>query len=84
MKLLFFLRIKIITKELMNKAPRQKRAEIQRLTSISNLRTKQLSSSAVGKRGHEEPDRIEHFDLELRPSKLHDLKVGEFISGGDR
>ncbi|CAM4866003.1 unnamed protein product [Rotaria socialis] len=66
----------------MNKAPRQKRAEIQRLTSISNLRTKQLSGS-VGKRGHEEPDRIEHFDLELRPSKLHDLKVGEFISGGD-
>ncbi len=53
------------------------------LTSISNLRTKQLSGS-VGKRGHEEPDRIEHFDLELRPSKLHDLKVGEFISGGDR
>ncbi|CAF3488914.1 unnamed protein product [Rotaria sordida] len=68
--------------QLMNKAPRQKRAEIQRLTSISNLRTKQLSGS-VGKRGHEEPDRIEHFDLELRPSKLHDLKVGEFISGGD-
>ncbi|CAF1098788.1 unnamed protein product [Rotaria sordida] len=66
----------------MNKAPRQKRAEIQRLTSISNLRTKQLSGS-VGKREHEEPDRIEHFDLELRPSKLHDLKVGEFISGGD-
>ncbi|CAF3759044.1 unnamed protein product [Adineta steineri] len=67
----------------MHKAPRQKRAEIQRLTSISNLRTKQLSGAA-GKRGHEEPDRIEHFDLELRPSKLHDLKVGEFISGGDR
>lgn len=54
------------------------------LTSISNLRTKQLSGSIGGKRGHEEPDRIEHFDLELRPSKLHDLKVGEFISGGDR
>jgi hypothetical protein len=55
------------------------------LTSISNLRTKQLSGSVgIGKRGHEEPDRIEHFDLELRPSKLHDLKVGEFISGGDR
>ncbi|CAF1539450.1 unnamed protein product [Rotaria magnacalcarata] len=67
----------------MTKAPRQKRAEIQRLTSISNLRTKQLSGS-VGKRGHDEPDRIEHFDLELRPSKLHDLQVGEFISGGDR
>jgi hypothetical protein len=53
------------------------------LTSISNLRTKQLSGS-VGKRGYEEHDRIEHFDLELRPSKLHDLRVGEFISGGDR
>ncbi|CAF1159708.1 unnamed protein product [Didymodactylos carnosus] len=65
----------------MNKAPRQKRAEIQRLTSISNLRTKQLSASS-GKRGHEE-ERIEHFDLELRPTKLHDLKVGEFVSGGD-
>ncbi|CAF0885439.1 unnamed protein product [Didymodactylos carnosus] len=52
------------------------------LTSISNLRTKQLSGSS-GKRGHEE-ERIEHFDLELRPTKLHDLKVGEFISGGDR
>ncbi len=70
----------------MRQAPRQKRAELQRLNSISNLRTKQLSGHSFTRKSAalEEPDRIEHYDLELRPTKLHELKLGESFSGGDR
>ena len=70
----------------MRQAPRQKRAELQRLNSISNLRNKQLSGSSFAKRtvAQDEPDRIEHYDLELRPTKLHELKLGENLGGGDR
>lgn len=70
----------------MRQAPRQKRAELQRLNSISNLRNKQLSGHSFSKRtaAQDEPDRIEHYDLELRPTKLHELKLGEVLSGGDR
>jgi hypothetical protein len=64
----------------MRQAPRQKRAELQRLNSISNLRNKQLSGH---KKTQEEPDRIEHYDLELRPTKLQELKLGEVIGGGE-
>jgi hypothetical protein len=72
--------------ELMRQAPRQKRAELQRLNSISNLRNKQLSGQAFAKKSvtEAEPDRIEHYDLELRPTKLHELRVGELNGGGDR
>lgn len=68
----------------MRQAPRQKRAELQRLNSISNLRNKQLSGHSFTKRSAalEEPDRIEHYDLELRPTKLQELKLGEVLSGG--
>ena len=78
--------IKIFKLELMRQAPRQKRAELQRLNSISNLRNKQLSGHSIVKRSaQEEPDRIEFYDVELRPSKLHELKTGESSgSGGDR
>lgn len=70
----------------MRQAPRQKRAELQRLNSISNLRNKQLSGQAFSKKSviEAEPDRIEHYDLELRPTKLHELKLGEINGGGDR
>jgi hypothetical protein len=69
----------------MRQAPRQKRAELQRLNSISNLRNKQHSGHAFAKKSviEAEPDRIEHYDLELRPTKLHELKLGE-VGGGDR
>ena len=66
----------------MRQAPRQKRAELQRLNSISNLRHKQLSGQAK-KSSQEEPDRIEHYDLELRPTKLQELRLGESLGGGD-
>jgi len=70
----------------MRQAPRQKRAELQRLNSISNLRQKQLAGHSFSKRSaaQDEPDRIEHYDLELRPTKLHELKLGEHNGGGDR
>ena len=70
----------------MRQAPRQKRAELQRLNSISNLRNKQASGHSFSRRAAalDEPDRIEHYDLELRPTKLHELKVGENGGGGDR
>ncbi len=70
----------------MRQAPRQKRAELQRLNSISNLRNKQNSGSQFVKRSaQEEPDRIEHYDLELRPTKIHELKLKEAgINSGDR
>lgn len=69
----------------MRQAPRQKRAELQRLNSISNLRNKQNSGSQFVKRSaQEEPDRIEHYDLELRPTKIHELKLKEAgINSGD-
>lgn len=69
----------------MRQAPRQKRAELQRLNSISNLRNKQLSGQAFCKKTstQEEPDRIEHYDLELRPTKLQELKLGEVLGGGE-
>ena len=69
----------------MRQAPRQKRAELQRLNSISNLHNKKLSGgqSFCKKASQEEPDRIEHYDLELRPTKLQELKLGEMVGGGD-
>lgn len=75
-----------VFQELMRQAPRQKRAELQRLNSISNLRNKQLSGHSFCKKSvaQDEPDRIEHYDLELRPTKLHELRLGEALSGGDR
>ncbi len=70
----------------MRQAPRQKRAELQRLNSISNLRNKQNSGHSFVKRSaQDEPDRIEHYDLELRPTKIHELKLKEAgIVSGDR
>ena len=70
----------------MRQAPRQKRAELQRLNSISNLRNKQQTGHSFQRKSValEEPDRIEHYDLELRPCKLQELKLGEVLSGGDR
>lgn len=69
----------------MRQAPRQKRAELQRLNSISNLRSKQNSGSTFVKRSQEEPDRIEFYDVELRPTKLHELKLKESgINPGER
>lgn len=70
----------------MRQAPRQKRAELQRLNSISNLRNKQHTGHSFQRKSValEEPDRIEHYDLELRPTKLQELKLGEVLSGGDR
>ncbi|KAL7672261.1 hypothetical protein ACOME3_007152 [Neoechinorhynchus agilis] len=69
----------------MSKQPRQKRAEIQRLSSISNLRTKQLAGSVLSKNAYaqQEAERIEHFDIELRPTKLHELKMGEVVAGNE-
>ncbi len=69
----------------MRQVPRQKRAELQRLNSISNLRSKQLSGHGFSKKTsiQEEPDRIEHYDLELRPTKLQELKLGEVFGGGE-
>ncbi|KAI0981667.1 hypothetical protein GJ496_004798 [Pomphorhynchus laevis] len=63
----------------MHRQPRQKKAEIQRLSSISNLKAKQLASSVISKGGNsqQEAERIEHYDLELRPSKLQEMKQGE-------
>jgi hypothetical protein len=75
----------LIEIELMRQAPRHKRAELQRLNSISNLRNKQLSGHSFLRKSvaDAEPDRIEHYDLELRPTKLHELKIAE-SGGGDR
>lgn len=69
----------------MRQVPRQKRAELQRLNSISNLRNKQLAGHSFCKKtsATDEPDRIEHYDLELRPTKLHELKLGEVLNSGD-
>jgi hypothetical protein len=68
----------------MRQVPRQKRAELQRLNSISNLRNKQLAGHGFSKKASalEEPDRIEHYDLELRPTKLQELKLGEMMNNG--
>jgi hypothetical protein len=70
----------------MRQVPRQKRAELQRLNSISNLRAKQLSSGqsfAKKTSNQDEQERIEHYDLELRPTKLAELKLGDAGGGGE-
>ncbi len=70
----------------MRQVPRQKRAELQRLNSISNLRNKQLNGhgfTAKKASSLEEPDRIEHYDLELRPTKIQELRLSEMVNGGE-
>ncbi|KAL7677044.1 hypothetical protein ACOME3_003292 [Neoechinorhynchus agilis] len=63
---------------------RQRGAEIRRLSSVSNLRAKQLAVLSRNTYGQAEAERIEHFDVEQRPWKLRDLKNDELLLGNDR
>lgn len=55
----------------------QKRAVKQRLNLKSQLGGKQAQHSIFKRAAQEEPDRIEFYDCDLRPSKLRELKNDE-------
>lgn len=55
----------------------QKRAVKQRLNLKNNQGGKQSGHTIFKRSAQEEPDRIEFYDCDLRPSKLRELKSDE-------